>query len=139
MDIRAINWQDTLPLRQAVLWPDKPVSFCHLDGDELAQHYGVFEQERLVCVASIYKENQMARLRKFATLDAFQGQGIGSQLIKCIMQTLKEEGIQTFWCDARKTAVGFYEKLGMEKQGEEFNKSGVLYFKMQIHLNSQVS
>jgi len=138
VEIRAINWQDALPLRQEVLWPDKPISFCQVDGDEDAQHYGVYKAGSLVCVASVYKNKDVARLRKFATLDAFQRLGIGSRLIKHIMRELQHEGIRLFWCDARITAAGFYEKLGMEKQGEEFNKSGVLYFKMQIHLNSQV-
>ena len=138
MEIRAITWQDALPLRQEVLWPDKPISFCQVDGDEDAQHYGVYKAGSLVCVASVYKNKNVARLRKFATLDVFQGLGIGSRLIKHIMRELQREGIRLFWCDARKTAAGFYEKLGMEKQGEEFNKSGVLYFKMQILLNSQV-
>ena len=45
-----------------------------------------------------------------------------------------ESGAESFWCDARKTAVGFYKKFGMERLGTEFNKSGVLYFKMEISL-----
>lgn len=139
MEIRSINWQDTLAIRHKVLWPDKPISFCHIDGDELAQHYGVYKSGCLVCVASTYKDKDVARLRKFATLEAFQGLGIGSHLIKHIMRQLQEEGIRHFWCDARKTAAGFYERLGMEKRGEEFNKSGVSYFKMSIHFAEKQS
>lgn len=133
MEIRSIDWQDTLTIRHKVLWPDKPISFCRLDGDEMAFHYGVYKAGSLVCVASIYKDKDVARLRKFATLEAFQGLGIGSRLIKHIMLELQDEGIRHFWCDARKTAVGFYERLGMEKCGEEFNRFGVLYFKMSIY------
>ena len=134
MDIRVIEWQDALLVRHNVLWPDKSVSFCRVEGDELASHYGVYRDGNLVSVASIYKTQGVARLRKFATLELFQGQGMGSTLIKHIMRELKEEGMISFWCDARATAVGFYEKLGMTIQGNEFNKSGVLYFKMEMNL-----
>ena len=132
MEIRSIKWQDTLIIRHKVLWPDKPMSFCHVDGDAQAQHFGVFLDERLVCVASIYKDNREARLRKFATLACYQGQGIGTKLIKHIIEQLKSDGIKRFWCDARVSAQGFYEALGLEKYNDEFNKSGIAYCKMQI-------
>jgi len=77
-------------------------------------------------------EGRIARLRKFATLVEFQGCGLGSALITHIIRQLKEIEAESFWCDARKTAVGFYKKFGMEKQGTEFNKSGILYFKMEV-------
>ena len=79
-------------------------------------------------------QGRVARLRKFATLVEFQGCGIGSTLITFIVSELVKLGVESFWCDARKTAVGFYKKFGMQRQGTEFNKSGVLYFKMQVCL-----
>ncbi len=68
LTIRDIDWQDALPVRHEVLWPDKPVLFSRVDGDESATHYGAFTEEKLVCVASIYRSEDSARLRKFATL-----------------------------------------------------------------------
>jgi len=134
MDIRIIKWDEALPIRHEVLWPNKPLLFCKVDGDEVAKHYGVYLNDKLVSVASVYIEGRIARLRKFATLVEFQGCGIGSKLIKHIISELKNIGIASFWCDARKTAIGFYNKFDMEKQGVEFNKSGILYVKMQIIL-----
>jgi predicted GNAT family N-acyltransferase len=134
MDIRRITWNKALPIRHKVLWPNKPLLFCKVDGDETAMHYGVYLNEKLVCVASIYMESRVARLRKFATLIELQGQGIGSKLITHILNELKEDSAEYFWCDARKTAVNFYQKFGMERQGAEFNKSGELYFKMAVSI-----
>jgi len=132
MDIRTIKWHETMPIRHEVLWPNKPLIFCKVDGDEHAQHYGIYLAEKLVSVASVYMEGRIARLRKFATLVEFQGCGLGSALITHIVEQLEKVGAESFWCDARKTAVGFYKKFGMEKQGAEFNKSGILYFKMEV-------
>jgi len=134
MNIQSITWQEALPIRHKVLWPDETVYFCKVDGDESAKHYGVYVNKQLVCVASIYSENNIARLRKFATLAEFQGQGIGSTLIHHILNELKMANIDSFWCDARTTAVGFYQRIGLEKQGTEFNKSGINYFKMEVSL-----
>lgn len=138
MDIRIIQWQQALPVRHQVLWPQKSPEFCKVAGDESATHYGVFMDGLLVSVASVYIEmsaaNKRARLRKFATLVSHQGRGIGSALITYIIEHLKNIGIETFWCDARKTALGFYQRFDMQVQGDEFDKSGVLYFKMQVRL-----
>jgi len=110
------------------------LSFCKVEGDETAMHYGVFIEEKLVSVASVYREGRVVRLRKFATLVEFQGQGIGSRLITHIILELKKLDAETFWCDARLSAAGFYEKFGMERQGFEFFKSGVSYIKMELSL-----
>ena len=132
MKIQTIHWEEALPIRHLVLWPNKPASFCKVDGDETASHYGAYIDGELVSVASIYIEGRSARLRKFATLASFQGKGIGSKIIHHLVRELKASEIDYFWCDARKSAVGFYRKFGLEKQGEEFTKSGIPYFKMEV-------
>ncbi len=134
MDIRAIEWEDVLPIRHKVLWPNEPALFCKVGGDEVAKHYGVYLDKMLVSVASVYIEGNTARLRKFATLVQFQGNGLGTKLISYIINLLKNINIACFWCDARKTAIGFYRKFNMIQQGGEFNKSGVLYVKMTLEL-----
>lgn len=141
MEIRELNWQQALPIRHKVLWPDKEPLFCKVEGDEEAQHYGVYIDNKLVCVASIYIESctgksalKSARLRKFATLVEFQGKGIGTNLIKHIIDELKKSAVQLFWCDARKSALSFYRKFAMQSAGQEFIKSGVVYQIMQLQL-----
>ena len=136
MDIRLITLDEALPIRHRVLWPDKPLSFCKVDGDDTASHYGTFLDDKLISIASIYIEGKVARLRKFATLEEFQGRGAGTQLISHIVSELKQAGVEIFWCDARTTALGFYQKFGMEVQGTEFVKSGVTYYKMEVSLKN---
>ena len=132
LTIREIDWQDTLSVRHQVLWPDKPVSFSRVDGDETATHYGAFTDGMLVCVASIYLSEDSARLRKFATLPDYQGRGIGSKVLAKAIEQLKQQNIKRFWCDARTTATAFYQKFGLSVEGREFVKSGVSYFRMSV-------
>ncbi|EAS45000.1 acetyltransferase, GNAT family protein [Photobacterium profundum 3TCK] len=89
MNIQQVTWEEALPLRRRVLWPNKSVSFCKVKGDESATHYGAFINGELVCVASVYIDGNEARLRKFATLHEHQGKGIGSKVIEYIVLNLK--------------------------------------------------
>lgn len=132
MEICRISWEATIPLRHQVLWPNKKVEYCHVEGDETAWHYGVFESGKLVSVASVFPENKSARLRKFATAKNHQGKGIGTAVIKHIIFDLKNNGITEFWCDARESAIGFYERFGMKVEGAKFFKAHIPYFKMSL-------
>jgi len=136
MIIRIIQWEDALPIRHEVLWPNKPVLFCKVEDDETAKHYGVYIKNKLVSVASVYINGNTARLRKFATLVEFQGGGLGTKLIVHIINSLQIMGIKSFWCDARKTAISFYQKFNMTQEGGEFDKSGILYVKMKVQLSA---
>jgi predicted GNAT family N-acyltransferase len=134
MEIRNISWEQTIPLRQSVLWPMKPPEYCHVEGDHDAFHFGAFASDELVCVASVYIKSDKARLRKFATKTDYQGQGIGSQMLKSILYTLKSTDAKVFWCDARESALSFYQRFGMQSYGERFYKADVSYFKMEVAL-----
>lgn len=144
MHIEELDWQDTLTIRQKVLWPNKSEKFCHVEGDNEACHYGVFIDKNLVCVASVYLHpiinnkgdfTKSARLRKFATLPSHQKQGIGSFVLTHIIHSLKTQSINTFWCDARESAIPFYQRFGLKTEGPRFYKSDIAYFKMQIALD----
>ena len=134
MEIQRISWEKTIPLRHRILWPNKPPAFCQLEGDQDALHFGAFVDNQLVCVASVFLKKNKARLRKFATDDHYQNQGIGSKVLLHIIKYLKDLNTEYFWCDARETALSFYMRFDMYKSSERFYKSGVPYFKMEIAL-----
>jgi len=134
MEISAISWQQTIPHRQSVLWPSKPQEFCYLDGDAEGMHFGAFIDGLLICVASVYLTSGKARLRKFATDTRYQNQGVGSKMLQHIIQSLKSSQTTYFWCDARASALGFYQRFGMHACSERFYKADVAYYKMAIAL-----
>lgn len=134
MKIHRIQWQETITLRHEVLWPNERAEFCHVDGDERAWHFGGFIEDELVSVASVYRKNNSVRLRKFATATAFQGKGIGTKMLKHILEELAKSNIDHFWCDARESAMSFYERFGMGPEGGRFYKGDVPYVKMSLLL-----
>ncbi|MBO1519799.1 hypothetical protein [Oceanisphaera pacifica] len=54
MDIRSINWQQTIAVRHQVLWPSKPPAFSQVEHDELGVHFGAFVDDKLVCCIGVY-------------------------------------------------------------------------------------
>ncbi|KAK8092014.1 hypothetical protein PG997_002375 [Apiospora hydei] len=73
---------------------------------------------------------KVARFRKFATDPQWQGRGVGSALLRYAIVFAVTEGAESVWCDARTSALGFYQRFGMDREGEEFLKGEVPYFKM---------
>ncbi|RXJ72838.1 GNAT family N-acetyltransferase [Veronia nyctiphanis] len=139
MKISTITAQQVLPIRHQVLWPDKPVDFSQVKGDDTATHYGAFIEGELVSVGSIFIDGDTARLRKFATLSAHQGKGVGTAMLHVMLSDLKSSSVKTFWCDARESAMAIYQRIGMKAEGERFHKSDIPYFKMQMPVSSKIA
>lgn len=134
MHVIDLNWEQTIPIRHKVLWPNESPEFCRVEGDTEGLHFGVVINNEIVCVASVYVDAGTARLRKFATLSQFQGQGIGSCMLNHIVNKLKQDEISYLWFDARVSAVGFYQRLGFTSLGEPFYKNEIAYYKMYANL-----
>lgn len=134
MEIVELTWQDTIPVRHQVLWPNELPEFCIVEGDQEALHFGVIVDNIIVSVASLYIDANSARLRKFATLSAYQGKGVGSSLLKHLIQKLKEQGVNYLWFDARKSALSFYNRFDFQASGDVFYKNEVPYYNMHSNL-----
>jgi GNAT superfamily N-acetyltransferase len=127
--LRVITAADTLPLRNTVLRPDRPLSAAQFHGDELptTKHFGAFHDGELVGIASLYLAELPERpgeaglqLRGMATAPEVRGDGFGSALVQACESFARTSGMKLIWCNARTTAVGFYQKLGWMIVSEEF-------------------
>lgn len=131
LTIRPIAAADTYALRHAVLWPDKPASYVALPEDDAGYHFGAFIGAELVSVISLFVSGTEARFRKFATSFAFQNQGIGSQLLAHTLAAATAAGACSIWCDARQTALAFYQRFGLQPEGAIFYKGDIAYLRLR--------
>ena len=131
--IKQVEWELTIPIRHAVLWPHKKPEFCHVKNDPEGWHFACYVDEAITSVASVYRCEGGARLRKFATLPEYQGRGMGSRVLQHILCVVKDKGVTYFYCDARESAIDFYERFGLCTEGERFYKSDVPYFRMSMN------
>ncbi|GGB03917.1 GNAT family N-acetyltransferase [Agarivorans gilvus] len=131
ISIHPITAEQTLAIRQQVLWPQHPIEFCRVAEDQQGQHFGGSLGDELVIVASLFTEQGQLRLRKFACLERYQGRGFGRQLLQHLIEQHQYKGLERFWFDARCSAIGFYQSLGFSVCSESFDKHGVAYVKME--------
>lgn len=134
MIIRTITAEQTLRLRQTVLWPDHPLSASRVDGDDSALHFGGFAADHLICTASLFPDGDQIRLRKFATHPDHQGKGHGTAMVQHLLAEARAQGAQQFWFDARESALPFYARLGFAASGDRFFKRDVPYLRMSMRL-----
>jgi len=55
-----------------------------------------------------------------ASVKKAQGKGFGKLLLDEAEKTLKNQGVEILWCNARTVALGFYKKLGYQLVGNVF-------------------
>ena len=91
-------------------------------------HMACIVDEKIVTCATFYpeksikiKSNNAYRLRGMATDSNFQRKGYASGLMVESFKELKKEDCDMVWCNARLSAVNFYESLGFKIIGELFD------------------
>ena len=129
MKVLRISASDTYPIRQQVLVPDhdlQKAKFENDDDEDLSFHLGAVKDSQLVSVASFYYERNpkfpdqhQYQLRGMATLPQYQRQGLSNELLKMAFPIIKQNFCTLLWCNARVSAIGFYEKAGFKKVNDE--------------------
>lgn len=97
-------------------------------------HFGAFSNDLLVGVVSLFQNGETFQLRKFAVAINHQGQGIGTGLLTYITNFCRQQKGILLWCNARITAIPFYEKSGFEVLGHTFEQNNNAYVKMEKSL-----
>ncbi len=127
--IREIQAAEAHGLRRAVLRGGNPDSDVHYpqDDDPASFHLGADVGGELVGVASFTPAQTPHRpgtrawqLRGMAIAPAHQGLGLGSAVIGEAVARVRADGAAVLWCNARDTALGFYERRGFKVIGEGF-------------------
>lgn len=132
MQIQQVPYEVILQMRRDVMYPALSLEEMKLPDDSRGQHWGIYEGDRFVSVVSLFENNKRWQFRKFATLEACQGKGYGSVLLKWLLQYVKEKQATGLWCNARCNALGFYRRQGLERFGDTWRDKGFEFVKMQI-------
>ena len=96
LEIKEIKPPETSDLRHRILSPNKSVDSIILTEDDVGQHFGIFQSEKLVSVISLFVENDNAQFRKFATETTEQNKGYGSILLNHIIEESLKITSKTF-------------------------------------------
>lgn len=127
------EYHQMVTLRNDIL--RKPIGIDLLS-DELEKEkdnlmIGAFEDEQILGCCMLVQENyDTVRLRQMAVLNTLQGKGIGRALMQFAENLARDHGYKKISMHARKNAVGFYEKMGYCKSGNEFIEITIPHFIM---------
>ena len=131
MKLTELSIEDCIDLRHKVLWPDLPRDESRVPGDDVARHFGIVRDGTVIsCLSAFCDGKDRVQIRKFATRQQLQGQGLGTQLLKEVLSKLQQEGVQSVFLDARLTAVPFYLRAGFTTEGNPFIRKGLTFIRM---------
>ncbi|MFP3126160.1 GNAT family N-acetyltransferase [Ectobacillus funiculus] len=129
--VTKVNKEEAWELRHKVMWPDKDLDYIKLEDDDVGIHFGLFKENILISVISLFISNEEGQFRKFATLQQEQGKGYGSMLLDYVIKEARNRGVKRIWCNARENKVNFYKKFGLQESNYGFTKGGRFYVIME--------
>jgi predicted GNAT family N-acyltransferase len=113
------------------------LSFTETDLEKEKQDIliGAFEDDELLACCVLTKIGEdTCKLRQMAVRNKIQRTGLGAAMMNYAEQLAKDAGYKKMVMNARKTAKGFYEKLGYEIKGDEFVEVTLPHFYMQKNI-----
>jgi len=131
------EYQQMVKLRKDIL--RQPLGLTFTD-EELAREkedilIGAFDDDEiLACCLLTRTDNHSVRLRQMAVQNNLQGKGIGASMMNFAETVARDKGFKKMVMHARKTALGFYEKLGYRVVGDEFTEVTIPHFIMEKRL-----
>ena len=134
IDHGTAEYQQMVKLRDDIL--RKPLGLCFTN-EELEKEkdhllIAAYEDDHMLgCCMLVEEEPDTVRLRQMAVANPLQGKGVGRAMIQFAENIARDRGYRRITMHARKNALGFYEKMGYRKVGEEFQEITIPHYVME--------
>ena len=128
------SYQKMVELRFQILRNPLGLTFSQADLDQEKEDIliGFFEEDNIEGCCILTPDNKTnIRLRQMAVISGLQHKGIGRVIMNFAENVARDRGYKVLHMHARKTAVGFYQKLGYVIIGEEFEEVTIPHYEMQ--------
>ena len=131
------EYKQVVDLRYDILRKPLSLSFTpeELEREKGDILIGAFDDERILACCLLTKMDEATcKLRQMAVQNSQQGKGIGATMMNFAENVARDRGYRVLAMHARKTAAGFYEKLGYKVSGDEFEEVTIPHYVMQKKL-----
>ena len=128
------EYQQMVKLRDTVLRKPLGLTFTQEDLESEKDNIliAAFEDERMLgCCMLVEERPDIVRLRQMAVINPLQGKGIGRALMNFAENIARDRGYKIVRMHARNNSVGFYEKVGYKKKGDEFIEVTIPHYVME--------
>jgi predicted GNAT family N-acyltransferase len=137
IDHGSAQYQQMVKLRDDILRRPLGLSFTQEELEKEKEHLliGAYEDDKMLACCMLVEENSSTvRLRQMAVLNDLQGKGIGKALMIFAENLARDRGYKKITMHARKNAIGFYEKMGYVRVGNEFEEITIPHYLMEKRL-----
>lgn len=128
MEIRLAQFDEIVDLRWRILRAGLPKESANFPGDldPTTLHIAAVDEDVVIGCASFmqneFNDAPASQLRGMAVEEDYRLQGIGEEILLFADEQILQRGYaRQLWCNARKPAVRFYQRLGWQIIGEEFD------------------
>jgi predicted GNAT family N-acyltransferase len=105
----------------------------YLENDQI--HVGCFEDEKVIgCFSLVKLDEHTLKMRQVCVDFDQQQKGIGAKMISFSEKWAKEHTYSQIECNARESAIPYYEKHGYIKEGKLFREVSLPHIKMKKSL-----
>jgi predicted GNAT family N-acyltransferase len=115
------------------------------DHEDEATHFVAYEGGEPVGVARLREYNSgeyegpasreydepVAKVERMAVLPGYRERGIGRAILRSVEAHARERGFERARLHGQVRSAGFYEALGYERIGEEFEEAGIPHVAME--------
>ena len=136
-DTLSSTYLDSMRIRHKVFVEGQGVpEAIEIDKDEaLCIHFVLYDEtHHAAATARLLPDKTTALIQRVAVLSDYQGQGLGSLIIKALEDFASEQGFLELHLHAQLAARGFYDRLGYKTYGEAFFEAGIEHIHMKKEL-----
>jgi predicted GNAT family N-acyltransferase len=103
--------------------------------DDKAVHIIARDGDIVVGTARVrFPAPNQAKIERMAVLKPFRRKGIGSTILSCVKQELRNREIGHVVLHAQTAVIGFYSSHGFQETGSPFREAGIEHMEMRMDL-----
>ncbi|AFZ72342.1 GNAT family N-acetyltransferase [Natronobacterium gregoryi] len=113
---------------------DEDLEYDEHDAD--AVHFVAYDDAEPVGVARLreLEDDDAGKVERVAVLESRRGEGIGWELMRTLEERATELGLAKLKLHSQTHAAEFYDRLGYDRYGEEFEEAGIPHVEMRKSL-----
>lgn len=141
-EIEVCRWETSEQALMSVRYPvfveeqHVPVALEHDEYDQNAIHVLVRDnKQNAIATGRMLNDGHIGRM---AVLPDWRGKGLGSAILRTLINIAKNQGLQSVFLNAQCDAIGFYTRLQFVAHGDVFDDAGIPHQRMSLELTDKV-
>ena len=99
------------------------------ENEEESTHFLLLDNNEPIATSRYRKTQFGIKMERFAVLGSKRKKGYGLKILNFMIKDLSKNK-EVKYLHAQVQVVGFYEKVGFKKIGEQFDEVGIMHYKM---------